>query len=106
MQTLKNQNKPFALSIFTQNSFKSLHAKLGVNSFLPSVKDINNIFSQFDSTSKIKNYTLDFSSTKELLRYIKKTGVSAGGFNLSPAILRGLIAENRIKKLEMEVYFV
>jgi malonyl-CoA O-methyltransferase len=70
------------LAIFTDKTFYSLNKTLGISSSLEPVKRILDISSQYldINETKVCEYKIEFLSTIELLKYIKKTGIS-GGFN-------------------------
>jgi malonyl-CoA O-methyltransferase len=98
-------NADFALSIFTNNTFKNLHNILGIKSSLPSVKKIKKCFKKNTKFDK-KEYIIEFNSTKELFRYIKKSGVSGGKRKLNYKETKNLINNYPYKSLDFEVLFI
>jgi malonyl-CoA O-methyltransferase len=108
LKSIKNIAPTFALSIFTSNTFKELHNQLCINSPIPSKKEILKAIQNNLENAKIleKKYTLNFDFTKDLLSYIKKSGVSSGAKLSSLASLRDIIKKNSIKQISAEVIFV
>lgn len=100
--------KPIALALFTSSTFAALHKALGIRSPLHTQEEIlgsaTAAFGDFSHT--LKRYRLTFDSTKAMLEYIKKSGVSSGSKKLSVGELRSLIKENRLKSIEAEVVFL
>lgn len=99
--------KPFALAIFTSNTFKTLNEVAGITSIL---RDSEHIFKlskkYFNATFEIKEYKLEFESTKEMLSYIKKSGVSASRNILSYKESKKLLSTYPLTYLEFEVVFI
>ncbi|MDQ1340731.1 MAG: malonyl-CoA O-methyltransferase [Campylobacterota bacterium] len=100
-------NKPVALALFTSNTFLKLHQKIKINSPLYSKDDIvKSAENFFDAKIEIKNFKIEFSSTRKMFEYIKKSGVSGGEKKAHTAILRKLIKDNELRELEAEVVFI
>ena len=100
---IKKLNKSFLLAIFTSNTFKSLHSFLNVNSPIYSKEEILSYSSIFDLvTIDIIYYEMEFNSSKEMLNYIKFSGVSSNA-NAKISKIRALLKNNLLKKLEFEV---
>lgn len=100
-------NTPFALSLFSANTFASLFKRLELPALLPSTQTIINTAQQYlEFNTLIKEYQLAFKSSAELLYYLKHSGVSSGYRGVNIARLRQLIAENRFKTLEFEVVYL
>lgn len=67
----------FAISIFTDNTFRSVNDFLGIKSFLPSIKQLQKTLSKYKvSESKSEIFTKSFESGADAARFIKQTGVS------------------------------
>lgn len=100
--------KPVALALFTSATFGELHAALGVNSPLHSKATILETAARHLGGCRtfVKHYTLTFDSTKLMLGYIKRSGVSSGMHKLSVGELRKLIKEDRLKRIAAEVIFI
>ncbi len=93
-----------AFFLFGNNTFKSLHKELGLKSPIYSVKEIRKYFLNSFNMIKIKefNWVLNFNSSYEMLKYIKKSGVSGGVFKAEYRQLKQLINNNRVRCLEFE----
>ncbi len=96
-----------SFSIFTNNSLKSLLNALNIKSFL---LDTNNIINLLKKTYKIKTYTKtykkSFKNTKDLLSFIKKSGISGGVKRVNISDIKRLVQENAIKIANFEVLFI
>lgn len=104
---IEKLKKPFALAIFTSNTFKTLNEVAGITSIL---RDSEYIFTlskkYFNATFEIKEYKLEFENTKEMFSYIKKSGVSASRNILSYKESKKLLYTYPISYLEFEVVFI
>ena len=95
-------------AIFTSNTFKTLHQSANLQSPIYTTKDMINIFNlhyknvQYD----IKQYKLEFSSIREMFKYIKHSGVSGGEKKLSYIEIKKLMNTYPLTYLEFEVLFV
>ena len=106
-KNIKILNTPFALAIFTSNTFKTLNNVASIQSLLKSSNEINKLQKKyFDATFEIVNYKLEFESTKEMFRYIKKSGVSGSRKVLNYKETKKLMREYPINYLEFEVVFI
>lgn len=101
-------HRPVALALFTSNTFSRLHSALGVNSPLHTKETILNEAHRVFGPCRtfVKTYRLTFDSTKLMLNYIKRSGVSSGMKKLSVGELRQLIKDNHLKSIEAEVLFI
>ena len=101
-----SQNAYFA--IFTSGTFKTLHELGKVNSPIYSAaaieKSIEKYYSEVNFT--LHHYTLSFASVREMFRYIKKSGVSAGEKKLGFKETKHLMESYPLDYLEFEVLFV
>ncbi len=72
------RSKKFLISIFTSYTFSSLHRFLGVKSPIRSKEEIEKILkdNSIDCQLYTKRYSLKFDNTKEMFRYLKKSGVN------------------------------
>jgi len=103
-QNIKNLNKPFLLTIFTSNTFKTLHQTANIKSPIYSKTEIlenSKIFTNLE-TETLK-YKLYFNNNLEMLRYIKKSGVSGGEKKLSIKQIKNLLNNYPLNYLEFEV---
>lgn len=106
-KNIKALNRPFALAIFTDGTFKTLHKTANVEPLLKSseyIKALNEKY--FGVEFEIKRYSLKFDSTIEALGYIKKSGVSGSRGVLSYKDSKRLINEYPLSYLEFEVAFI
>jgi malonyl-CoA O-methyltransferase len=99
---IKNLRKSYYLAIFTSNTFKTLHNYLDIKSPIYSKKEILDKSEILNPRIEILNYELEFSSSKDLLNYIKYSGVS-GNVTVSVAKLRKFLKEFPFNKLEFEI---
>ena len=101
-----SQNAYFA--IFTSGTFKTLHKLANVNSPIYTAqtveKHIKKYYSEVNFT--LHRYTLSFDSVREMFRYIKKSGVSAGEKKLGFKETKRLMESYPLDYLEFEVLFV
>lgn len=99
--------KEGAFAIFTDKTFQTLYETSGLPTFLPSAKTLISLFeSYFTYQYEIKSFQLSFESTLELLRYIKRSGVSGGEKKLTVSQMRSLMQNYPHSHLEFEVLFV
>lgn len=98
---------PFAVALFTANTFKTLHETAGIRSPIVSHEAIVEATECF-STCEIETaqYELTFETTLEMLRYIKRSGVSGGDARLSYTQVRDLMEAYPRDCLEFEVMFL
>jgi len=96
---------PFgAFFLFGSNTFKSIHNIVNVDSPIHTIDYIQNSFKSHYSVKKseIYNFKLEFNSTLDMLRYIKKSGVSGGGFGLGVREINKILKEYPHNYLEFE----
>ena len=67
---------------------------------------MNTLDKLFDYESETVQYKLNFTSVHEMLRYIKRSGVSGGVKQLSYKQIKNLIANYPLDYLEFEVVFI
>ena len=103
IERMKKWGDSLGIAVFTHNTFFSLHHEVGFVSLLPRVDHLTKQFK--DGLYEIVNYEKSFSSTRELLEYVKKSGFNGNGDKISPTVLKKVIKENKIKTLEFEVFY-
>lgn len=104
---IKNLNASFALAIFTSNTFKTLNETASINSILKSADEINELQKKyFDTEFEVLSYKLEFESTREMFKYIKKSGVSGARKILSYKESKKLLRNYPLSYLEFEVVFI
>jgi len=99
---IKNLNKKFIISLFTSNTFKTLHNEINLSSPIHSKAEILKTSKILNPQIEILNYELEFKNPLEMLRYIKKSGVGASQKRASTKNLKKTINSN-LNKLEFEV---
>jgi len=101
-----SQNAYFA--IFTSGTFKTLHSLAGVSSPIHSVEAVKKSIEKYygEVSFELHYYTLIFDSVREMFRYIKRSGVSAGEKKLGFKETKRLIESYPLDHLEFEVLFV
>ena len=99
---IKKLNKKFFLAIFTSNTFKTLHDFLEIESPIYSKERILKSAEILNPKVEILNYFLEFDSPKELLEYIKFSGVK-GDIKASPGKIKKFLKEFPFNTLEFEI---
>ena len=98
---------PVSLGIFTANTFATLYKTAGLEPMLLSAEEIEkSARNYFDGQIETVRYELAFESTREMFRYIKKSGVSGGRNVLSYKQTKALMQSYPLKYLEFEVLFI
>ena len=60
----------------------------------------------YNANFQLNSYQLEFETTREMFKYIKKSGVSGGEKQLSYRQIKQLMENYPLKYLEFEVLFV
>jgi len=104
---LSNLSEHIHFSIFTSNTFKTLHKIANIDSPIHS-SDIlkKTINKHYAAKFEIKTYKLYFNSVREMFKYIKKSGVSGGEKQLGYKQIKELMSRYTLDYLEFEVLFV
>jgi malonyl-CoA O-methyltransferase len=100
---IQKLNKDYILAIFTSNTFRTLHKTANITSPIHSKEEIIKYSEILNPQIEIINYELKFKNTLEMLRYIKKSGVSAGEKKLSYKEVMKVIENYPLNYLEFEV---
>ncbi len=105
---LSNLSHNAYFAIFTSGTFKTLHTLAEVHSPIQSVKSVEESIKKYysDVHFELHSYTLTFDSVREMFRYIKKSGVSAGEKKLGFKETKRLMESYPLDHLEFEVLFV
>ena len=108
LEKLATLSNTLYAAIFTSGTFKTLHQLANISSPIYSAKIVQqNILKYYsDVTFTVHQYTLYFDSTREMFRYIKKSGVSGGEKKLSYKQTKYLMETYPLEYLEFEVLFV
>ncbi len=97
----------FYFSIFTSGTFRTLHQTAGIKSPIYDKEYIEEVVNRYYITSfELINYRLKFSNIYEMLRYIKRSGVSGGKRQLSYMQIKDIIRNYPLNYLEFEVLFI
>ena len=106
-KNIKLFNAPIAFAIFTSNTFKTLNETVSLESFLKSADKIIRLQKKyFNANFEIVKYTMEFNSTREMLRYIKQSGVSGARNILNYKQTKYLLKNYPLNYLEFEVIFI
>ena len=104
---IKSLNTSIAFAIFTANTFQTLFATANISPILRTVDEVTLLAKQyFDASYETVHYSLQFDNTLEMLRYIKKSGVSAARNILNYKGVKQLIRNYPLNYLEFEVVFI
>ncbi|OHE21271.1 MAG: methyltransferase [Sulfurimonas sp. RIFOXYD12_FULL_36_11] len=104
---IKQFNIPFALAIFTSNTFKTINQTASINSILESADEIYELQKKyFNAEFEVVEYKLEFESTRDMFRYIKRSGVSGARKILSYKESKDLLNNYPLNYLEFEVVFI
>ncbi len=103
---LKSLSKETIYSIFTSGTYANIHKAVHITSPILSTEELITILKERGIEEiDIRNYKIEFDTTIEALRYIKKSGTSGGQRRLTYAQITQLLREQRLKHLEFEVLF-
>jgi malonyl-CoA O-methyltransferase len=98
---------PVSLAIFSANTFKTLLETAGLEPLLKASSDVETAARRyFDASVEVVDYRLAFDSTREMFRYIKRSGVSGGRNILGYKETRQLMERYPLDYLEFEVVFI
>ena len=104
---IKQLNAPVALAIFTSNTFKTLNETAGIDSILKTADEVNSLQKKhFKTNFEVLNYKLEFENTREMFKYIKKSGVSGSRKVLDYKQSKKLLRDYPVSYLEFEVVFI
>lgn len=100
-------NAPVSLALFTSNTFATLFETAGLEPLLrPSEAIAEAAAPYFNGTVETVNYQLAFESTRDMFRYIKRSGVSGGRNVLGYKQMKRLMENYPLDYLEFEVLFI
>lgn len=106
-QSISGLHCPFSLTLFTSNTFKTLHETAQTRSPLYSKELIKKLAKeQLTVDVEFRNYKLKFKTVKELFAYLKKSGVSGNEKQLNYKQTKTLMREYPLDYLEFEVAFI
>jgi len=94
-------------AIFTSKTFKTLHQIAGIASPIYSEEALKQSIEKYYKASfKTEVYELSFPSTREMFRYIQKSGVGGGERQMGYRQMKRVMEEYPLDYLEFEVLFV
>ncbi len=99
---IKNLNRKFFLAIFTSNTFKTLHSFLNISSPIYSKEEILKASEILSPNIEILKYKMEFKTPKEMLEYIKFSGVK-GKVKANPIRVKKFLKEFPFNFLEFEI---
>ncbi len=101
---------PFSLAIFTSGTFATLNKTAGIDSVIPAYEKIKQLSQKClhvrETNVEKVVYTLEFENTREMFRYIKKSGVSGNRNLLTYKQTKKLMQEYPLNYLEFEVVYI
>ncbi|EQB40275.1 hypothetical protein M947_02760 [Sulfurimonas hongkongensis] len=104
---IKKLDARLSLAIFSSNTFKTLNKTANLTSILRSVDEIEELQKKYlDAEMEVVQYKLEFESSRDMFKYIKKSGVSASRKVLSYKETKRLMREYPLSYLEFEVVFI
>ena len=107
LKELSSLSNEFFFSFFTANTFKTLHKTININSpILQKEEILDSLDAFFEYELEVVEYRVQFDSVHQMLRYIKKSGVSGGVKQLGYKQMKTLMLEYPLSYLEFEVIFV
>ena len=106
-KTLPLISPNISLSIFTNNSLKALLDGLNLKSFLLDESYIIKLIQEkYNVITHTKTYKKSFKTTRDLLSFIKQSGISGGVKRAKISDIKKVIQENKIKEASFEVLFI
>ena len=106
-KSIKKLNAPIALAIFSSNTFKTLNETANIKPLLRTAEELKKLQEKyFDAKFEVQNYKLEFESTRDMFKYIKKSGVSGARKVLDYKQSKKLLKEYPLNYLEFEVVFI
>ena len=99
---IKKLDKKYFLAIFTSNTFKTLHNFLEIDSPIYSKESILKSAEILNPKVEVLNYSLEFKSAKEMLEYIKFSGVK-GEVKADRGKIKKFLKEFPFNTLEFEI---
>ncbi|MDH4944919.1 methyltransferase domain-containing protein [Sulfurimonas sp. C5] len=107
MANIQEFNAPVSLAIFTSGTFETLHKTAFLKPLLRSKEEVYELQKKhFDANFEVMQYKLEFENTRDMFRYIKKSGVSGSRNELSYKETKALMNEYPLNYLEFEVVFI
>ncbi len=106
-QDINDFATPVTFAIFTSGTFKTLHATASIKPLLRSSDEVIRMAKlSFDAEYTILHYRLTFSTTRDMFRYIKHSGVSGGRNVLNYQQMKELMNDYPLNYLEFEIVLI
>jgi len=107
LKNIKLLNAPISFAIFTSGTFETLNKTANLEPLLRDKQKIQKLVDKyFNVNFEVVKYTLEFETTREMFRYIKKSGVSGSRKVLNYQQTKKLMNEYPLNYLEFEVVFI
>jgi len=108
IKELSSLSDTFYGAVFTSGTFQTLHQTAKIDSPIRNTSTVKEIISKYyrDVHFELHHYRLEFSSTREMFKYIKQSGVSSGKRKLSYKQTKKLMETYPLDYLEFEVLFI
>jgi malonyl-CoA O-methyltransferase len=108
VERLCGLSKYISTAMFTAGTFRTLHETAGISSPIYSAHEIRSVFERYYDTVSftLHHYKLDFTSVRDMFKYIKQSGVSSGERKLSYVQTKKLMRQYPLNYLEFEVLFI
>ncbi|MDB2562764.1 methyltransferase domain-containing protein [Sulfurimonas sp.] len=107
IKNISSLNAPISLAIFTSGTFETLNKTANLDPLLRSATVIQELIDKyFEAEVEVLKYKLDFDSTRDMFRYIKKSGVSGSRNVLTYKQTKKLMQEYPLSYLEFEVLLI
>ncbi|WP_345992930.1 methyltransferase domain-containing protein [Sulfurimonas sp. HSL-1716] len=98
---------PFSLVLFTSGTFAAVNKTAKIDPITPSKEQVIELAAKcLKADIEIVNYSLEFESVRDMFKYIKKSGVSAGRNVLDYKQTKRLMDEYPLNYLEFEVVYI
>lgn len=95
-----------AIALYVEGTYSSFASETGVSLHYATPTGLLNALTHSDILlDECESHSVRFESTSGLLRHISQTGVSSGAHS-SPASLRRIIADNRLRELEYNTFYL
>lgn len=106
-KSISSLKRPVSLAIFTSGTFKTLNKTASLEPLLRSATTIQTLSEKyFNAEFEVLKYKLEFESTRDMFRYIKKSGVSGSRRVLTYKQTKKLMQEYPLNYLEFEIVLI
>jgi malonyl-CoA O-methyltransferase len=103
-EKLENLNSEIHLAIFTNKTFIELQNELEIVSPILSLSKILDFANGF--SYRVESGVLEFNSSKDLLKYIRKSGVSGSLNDSKISKLKKMLNDDEVRKVSFEVVYL